>query len=239
MELPFDRKGDPMKRWLCFLIVILSFFSFNHTAFLEAKASDDKKIVLQAPVICQGPELYNGCEVTSLAMLLQYAGIHAGKMELANRLKKDNDPLIADTQGHITHWGNPDQGFVGDITGKNKGYAVHAGPLQQLMQQYLPERTLNLTGESFDSLLRQIQNGKPVIVWTTTHFTPPKKWIYWQHHQQQIKATMELHVVLLVGFDSNSVYINNPLTGEKAQRVDRESFMASWKALGQQALSYR
>lgn len=49
--------------------------------------------------------------------------------------------------GDITQWGDPKEGFVGDITGKNKGYAVYVQPLQELMEQYLPNRTVNLTGK--------------------------------------------------------------------------------------------
>jgi uncharacterized protein YvpB len=234
----FDAEGGiPVKGWLSVLLAILCTFGIWHSAFAETV--DGQKIILQAPVICQKPELYNGCEVTSLAMLLQYAGIRVGKMELARRLKKEEDPLMEDARGNILRWGDPDQGFVGDITGKNKGYAVHAGPLQQLMEQYLPERTIDLTGEPFDALLRQIRNGKPVIVWTTAHFTSPTNWIYWQHHQQRIKATMDLHVVLLVGFDDRHVYVNNPWTGERAQPINREPFIASWNAMGRQALSYQ
>jgi uncharacterized protein YvpB len=44
---------------------------------------------------------------------------------------------------------------------------------------------------------------------------------------------------LLVGFDSAFVYVNDPLTGQKAKPVDKRSFIASWNALGSQALSYR
>lgn len=64
-------------------------------------------------------------------------------------------------------WGDPDQGFVGDMSGRNAGYAVFDKPIIDLMQKYLPGRSLNLTGKSFDAVLNQINNGQPVIVWTT------------------------------------------------------------------------
>jgi uncharacterized protein YvpB len=84
-----------------------------------------EKLILDVPLIAQNPELKYGCEVTSLAMVLQYAGIKVNKTELANSIKKDNDPLIIGKGGNIEHWGDPNDGFVGDITGKKKGYAVY------------------------------------------------------------------------------------------------------------------
>lgn len=106
-----------------------------------------EKVILDVPLILQKPELKYGCEVTSLAMVLQYAGIKVNKMQLANGIKKDNDPLSMSNGGDIIRWGDPKEGFVGDITGKNKGYAVYVQPLQELMEQYLPNRTMNLTGK--------------------------------------------------------------------------------------------
>lgn len=75
---------------------------------------------MNVPVISQKPELFNGCEVTSLAMLLRYAGVNVGKLELAKRLEKDGDPL------------------------------------ERFMERYLPGKTLNMTGSSFDNVLQQL-----------------------------------------------------------------------------------
>lgn len=68
----------------------------------------DGKIV-DVPHIQQMPELPRGCEVTSLAMLLQYAGVSVDKMTLASEITtipfRDSNGLR----------GNPNDGFVGDI----------------------------------------------------------------------------------------------------------------------------
>lgn len=201
--------------------------------------SRQQKIILKVPVISQKPELLNGCEVTSVAMLLRYAGLNVGKMELSNQITKDSDALRETRTGVITHWGNPNHGFVGDMTGKTKGYAVYHSPTEQMMKRYLGRRTLNLTGSPFEVVLDQVTNHKPVVVWTTSHFSKPAKWEIWNHGNEKIRGTLEEHAVLLVGYDPNYVYVNDPLTGKQAQRVARTPFIESWVALGRQALSYR
>lgn len=56
--------------------------------------------------------------------------------------------------------GDPKEGFVGDITGKTKGYAVYVQPLQELMERYLPNRTVNLTGKAFNDVLAGVAPTK-------------------------------------------------------------------------------
>lgn len=196
------------------------------------------KIILDIPIINQNPELKYGCEVTSLAMVLTHANVKIDKLKLADELPKDDDPVQKTRSGDITRWGNPDHGFVGDITGKKAGFAVYAGPVEKLMNQHLQNRTINLTRKPFDEVLSQIKNGKPVILWTTGDYKVPDRWESWKHGNEEIKTPLDLHAVVLVGFDNEYLYINDPLTGEKAKKAKKDSFLESWKALGQQALSY-
>lgn len=200
--------------------------------------SVQEKIILDVPLISQKPELKYGCEVTSLAMVLQHAGVKVNKMQLANRIKKDTEPLSMSKAGDIIQWGDPKEGFVGDITGRNKGYAVYVQPLQELMEHYLPNRTVNLTGKDFNDVLTQIKAGKPVVIWTTGDYKVPDRWESWKHENKQITAPLDLHAVVLIGFENGYIYVNDPLTGKKAHKVNKETFIQSWDALGKQALSY-
>lgn len=193
--------------------------------------------LLDVPVVRQLPELYNGCEVTSLAMLLAAEGQSIDKMELANKLKKDPTPFKGSSLKQIHEWGNPNEGFVGDITGKQKGYGVYNGPLFELLQQYVSKGAVNLTGKDFAALEWVLSEGSPVVVWTTVSFKPTNRWVTWKNQDIPIEATFQLHAVLLVGYDEQFVYINDPLTGSKGQKINKAQFIESWKQLGSQAIT--
>ena len=101
----------------------LTFFNIQSEKEAEFSNNGEKVILSNVPFIQQLPELDRGCEVTSLAMMLQYAGITVDKMKLANEIKKVdfmNDGVR----------GNPNEGFVGNIyTFSESGYGVYHGPL--------------------------------------------------------------------------------------------------------------
>lgn len=194
---------------------------------------------LNVVLIKQNPELKYGCEVTSLAMVLNYAGVKTNKMVLYKLIKKDPDPLIRSRRGDILRWGNPNHGFVGDMTGNHAGYAVFDQPMIHLINKYLPGRAVNLTNRPFEMVLKHISDGYPVVVWTTGDFRLPDRWESWYHGKQLIKTPLDLHAVVLVGYDSQYVYLNDPLVGRKQFQVGKQQFIASWKALNCMAVSYR
>ncbi|MBT2654168.1 C39 family peptidase [Bacillus sp. ISL-18] len=195
--------------------------------------------LLNVVLIKQNPELRYGCEVTSLAMVLHYAGAKTDKMDLYRRIQKDPDPLIKSARGDILRWGNPADGFVGDMTGRRAGYAVFDQPMVTLINQKLPGRAVNLTNQPFDSVLAHVSSGYPVVVWTTGDYRLPDRWEGWYHGNQFIKTPLDLHAVVLVGYDTNHVYLNDPLSGRKQVRVNKVQFIRSWKALQSRAVSYK
>ncbi|WP_144474707.1 C39 family peptidase [Cytobacillus oceanisediminis] len=199
----------------------------------------DKQIMMNVPLIIQNPELKYGCEVTSLAMMLKYAGAETNKMKLFNEIKKDNDPLKRSANGDIISWGDPADGFVGDMTGKRAGYAVFDRPMEELINNYLPGRAVNLTGKNFETVLNHVASGYPAVVWTTGDYRLPDRWESWTHGNEVIKTPLDLHAVVLVGFNDTTVYLNDPLSGRKQVPVNKQRFIETWKAMQSRAVSYR
>ena len=196
------------------------------------------KALMNVPLIKQNPELKYGCEVTSLAMMLKYAGANTDKMKLYQEIKKDNDPLKR-SRGNIISWGNPADGFVGDMTGEQAGYAVFDKPMIDLINRYLPGRAVNLTGKNFDEVLAHVSAGYPVVIWTTGDYRLPDRWESWTHGKEVIKTPLDLHAVVLVGFEGNTIYLNDPLSGKKQVGVDKQQFIDTWKAMNSKAVSYK
>ncbi|WP_258535808.1 C39 family peptidase [Bacillus sp. 03113] len=187
-----------------------------------------QSIVLEAPLIAQKPELYNGCEVTSLAMMLQYAGLNVDKMTLASKIKK------------VPFGQNPNDGFVGDITGRNKGLAVYHGPITELANQYLNGRAVDLTGSSFNVVYQQLNNKKPVLVINNVHFNRISESYFetWHTRTGDIKITFKEHAVLVTGYDDQYIYFNDPLAVSKNRKVLKEEFIAGWEQMGKQSISF-
>jgi uncharacterized protein YvpB len=197
-------------------------------------------VILDAPLVTQLPELPRGCEVTSLTMMLQSAGVPANKMTLAAQVPKDPTPYSR-VNGQI-HYGNPNKGFVGDMYNMdNLGYGVYHGPIAKLAKTYLPNRVIDFTGSRFETMFQFLNEGKPVWVIIDTLFdaAPPKDWVVWKTPEGTISINGTEHSVLVTGYDSQYIYFNDPLSGEKNDRAAIHSFKSGWEQMGSQAISYR
>jgi uncharacterized protein YvpB len=199
----------------------------------EKKAS----VLLDAPIYRQHPELPSGCEITSLSMLLNFAGVAKSKMDLLPDMPRDTTPLKLNRDGTPSFWGNPNEGFVGEITGKARGFGIYHGALFKLLKANLPN-AVDLTQSSFETLELKLSEGIPSVVWTTIDFKVPAKWVTWDTPTGPIETTFMEHAVLLVGYDDEYIYVNDPWTGKAKFPVKREQFLETWEAMGKQALSY-
>ncbi|WML42910.1 C39 family peptidase [Neobacillus sp. PS3-40] len=189
-----------------------------------------KSMLLDVPLINQmaAPRLYNGCEVTSLAMVLNYNGYHVTKNELAEKVK--TVPLTYSNGKK----GNPTIGFVGDIA-NGPGLGVYNGPIYDLTQQYAGDKVLNLTNSPFIDLLKKINKKEPVWIITTTKFAPVSVFQNWNTPQGLIKITFSEHSVVITGYDDDYIFINDPY-GFKNRKLLREDFEKAWEQMGKQAI---
>lgn len=193
--------------------------------------------MLTAPIISQYPELRSGCEITTLAMMLQYYGIKKSKLDLLPELKYDKTPYTLDNNNNIIYWGNPNIGFVGDITGRNKGLGIYHTALIDLLKKYIPT-AVDLTGKSFEALEDKIAEGIPVEVWTTIKFQDSVEWKVWDTSLGPIQTTFSEHAVLLVGYDKDNVYVNDPYSGLSQVKVNKALFIRIWEIMEKQAITY-
>ncbi|MCL2698969.1 MAG: C39 family peptidase [Defluviitaleaceae bacterium] len=189
------------------------------------------------PMILQNPELPRGCEVTSLAMLLQFHGVRGvTKTDLADRVNKDETPHRR--EGGRIYAGNPNTGFVGDMTNmQNFGYGVYHGPIYELARYYRPTSTMNLTGAYFDALQRIITMNRPVwIITNATHRRlPDSDFETWITPLGEISITRWQHSVLITGYDEDFIYFNDPLSG--ARSMPRNDFIMAWEQMGRQVIA--
>lgn len=209
----------------------------NETAMWDpSKAPPSKYMHQGAPLILQLPELPRGCEVTVLAMLLQEAGVNVDKMELASKVRKDTTPF--QKSGGKTYFGNPHDGFVGDMyTFDNPGLGVYHEPIAELAEQYLPGRIADLTGTSFNHLLWTVGQGMPTWVIHTTLYdeVPAHAWRTWQTPSGPVDVTYYEHSLLVIGYDQQYVYVHDPL-GRK-DKISRDAFQRGWEQMGSQAIT--
>ena len=181
--------------------------------------------IQNVPYIGQYPELFRGCEVTSLAMLLNYKGIKVDKMELAENIKKE--PFIF-TLDNVKYNGNPHQGFVGDIYSReNDGYGVYNEPIYDLFKQYVGGYALNLTGADFNDLYYYINKNSPVWVIINTRFKPlpDSEFEKLNTTRGNVNMTYREHSVLITGYDNEHIYYNDPMYPDKTKKSEKKCIL--------------
>lgn len=225
-----------VKNWVYFQLIHAGVFFEEHFNLPIVKMKD--QVHLNVPAISQLPELPRGCEVTSLSMLLNYDGIHADKMKLAQEIKKDHTPHSI-KNGKV-FFGNPNDGFVGNMYSFDvPGFGVYHKPIAELAEKYLPGKIKDLTGSSFQELKIHLSDGRPVLVITNTLYQKLDNNLFqtWDTPTGKVTITYNEHAVLLTGYDQQFVYFNDPLTGEN-KKAPTKDFEASWVQMGSQAITY-
>jgi uncharacterized protein YvpB len=194
----------------------------------------NQKVLIDAPHIKQKPELDRGCEVTSLAMLLNHSGVSVNKMTLADKVKK-----VPYERNGLR--GNLNNGFVGNMrTFDQPGIGVYHGPIKDLAESYLPGKVLDFSGKEFDEVLAHLDQHRPVwvVVTSTYDVVPENHWVTWKTSSGPLKITFKMHSVLVTGYDKDYIYVNDPLSS-KNRKLPRQKFIAGWEQMGKQAITIK
>jgi uncharacterized protein YvpB len=226
-----------IKSWVHSPVFKTNDFLVEHFDMPIIKIKD--QVLLTTPAVSQLPELARGCEVTSLTMLLNYAGVSVNKLELAEKVRRD--PTRQKISKGEIYFGNPNSGFVGDMYSFNKpGLGVYHTPIVELAEKYLPGKIKDLTGSDFDEVKIHLSDGRPVwvIINTTYQKLAENYFQTWNTPTGQVKITYKEHSVLITGYDQQFIYFNDPLSGEQNKKAPIRDFEESWVQMGGQAITY-
>lgn len=174
-----------------------------------AKLPDqDFRVELDVENILQLPSLPNGCEVVSLAIVLNYLGYDVNAVEFSDEY------LIKGEYGAV----NPFYSYVGDPGISGGGMGCYAPCITRTARDYFDDIGDNtyvaadISGAESNVLEDYIDSGIPVILWGTTNmdcdpsvfatFTDGDEEIIWRAHS---------HCLVLIGYTANTYLFCDPL----------------------------
>ncbi|MFY9265371.1 MAG: C39 family peptidase [Solirubrobacterales bacterium] len=179
----------------------------------------------------------NNCETAALSSLMSALGTAVSQTQLQSELTRSGPADPSETQdGKV--WGDPDQGFVGRVTGGGTagGFGVYPGPIADLAERY-GVRLDDLTDVKAAKLYARVKAGGPVMAWIGLSDGPYGEWS--SPGGKRIRVNWGEHVVVLAGIsESGDLRVMNPLQGS-VERWDQPTFEAKWKLLGRRALATR
>ncbi len=196
----------------------------------------------EVPMILQMPEYYNGCEATCATMLLQYYGYDISLEEMAESVPS----MTMETVDGQLYGPDPNEAFAGNMS--ETGYGVYLKPILNTMQNLIDAKggshqVRDLTGSSAKALYYYLNTGHPVQVWVTTNmldvsYSDTISWYVKQsdgtYTETEIVFPLNEHCLVLIGYDEDSVYLNDPLRGLAI--IDKTDFETAYASMGAMAL---
>lgn len=202
----------------------------------------EAKVNLDVSTIYQKPELPNGCEVTALNSLLNYKGYCINKTVLSD-MYLPMFPFYSVGKDEKRAGGDPNFYFAGNPRHKSNAYYCFAGPIVEAANKFLKDcgteiTAKDITGTNEQGLIEQLEAGNPVVVWGTLSMGnafsfAPNAWIINENGDKHTPF-LNLHCVVLHGYDDTFFYIADPLKGNVAYK--RSTFMNAYKQIGSRAV---
>ncbi len=195
------------------------------------------KAFMPVEVLMQNPELPNGCEITALTALLNYYGYEAEKLDMADNYlpqeafnRKDGKLIGA----------NPYKAFAGNPR-DNSGFFSYAPPVVEAANSYIDKaagghEAIDVSNSAMEEILGYLDRGLPVVIWVTLDLSKPRlnySW-YLRDTGEEYQAPVNLHAVVLKGYDENNVYYMDPILGDLIK--GKAEFFRSYYDLGKHAV---
>lgn len=194
-----------------------------------------KEVFIDVPYYSQ-KDYPTGCELVSTSMLLAFYGfdikagdiIEQGYMEAVDVTEVEENGMI------VKYSGDPDKVFIGNPS-HDTGYGCHSGAVMKALRKYLVPKSrelntkyevTNLTGMKLEEICEKyISREIPVLVWASIDMNPTfnrlgNSWIIEDTDERYFWKSNE-HCLVLVGYDEENYYFNDPLVGKDTPYMKR------------------
>lgn len=191
-------------------------------------------------LILQDPELPNGCEVTSLAMLLDWAGYPIDKVELSDQYLPKQGFYRSN---EVLYGADPNQAYAGDPSSSSSGWYCFEGPVLEAANAYLSDQNTTqqaapLSAATREELENYMNDGIPLAAWVTLDYSEPRSRassVWRLPDGTDYVPYTNLHCVVLAGWDGENYRIANPVDGW--QSVSPDTFWSCFDAMGRRAVA--
>ena len=151
---------------------------------------------------------------------------------------KEDNKEIEKVVEEVLYGSNPFEVFVGHpAKDYDEGsYGCYAPPIITALN-ILNIKCRDISGCSQEELLNYISNGDPIVVWGTYNgrdIVYLDEWKYPDNSGSYVNLKGE-HCMVLIGYDDDKVYLNDPIAGKKVTQT-KEQFFKNWDILYRQAI---
>ena len=204
----------------------------------EINPNDDfyleKSFISDVPRIGQMPDFPNGCEAVSATMLLNYFGIKISVSDFIDNYLPTGK--VYEKEG-IRYGPNPVYSYAGDPRDTKRGWGAFAPAVKNAVENASSGTKLKVTDATGTSL-SYIAKNLPAVIWVGQNFEEADDVYMWFNESETEVYTYpkKSHTVLLIGYDKDYCYINDPLNPETVVTVKKDILEKSYNSYGRQAI---
>lgn len=208
---------------------------------ISTKQPAPESVRLQVPYYTQNGVLPTGCELISARMVLDYYGV----TPTLNEIIENTFAEYTYMNGGRNYGYHPNDAFIGSPWDETS-FGCYPPVMCNMMNRFLPEgkTAVTLEGESLSEIAETyLSQGCPVMVWATMDMKETYQAIGWYLLDEEGNETDEWyfwnaneHCLVLVGYDSEYYYFNDPLGTAEPAAYERPLVDARYADMGSRVL---
>ena len=209
---------------------------------IETKPQKEVGIKWKVPLVMQNPELPTGCEITSITMVVNFYGYDYDKITMTDKYLDKSDNFYYDN-GQL-FGPNPQKFFLGNPR-STSGYGLQCfsgtwvNTLNKVFEENKSEHYAeDISGRSLKDLEGELQSA-PILISASIDMNPASPRVLFKDSEtkEDVTTYRNFHCVVLVGYDEDYYYVNDPLgTFSKLEKARLER---AYTSTGQQAVIVR